>query len=411
MKPSASVSDAAPASAPTYRGSIAASAKPIDPPKPTNVATLSVIAALGLCLIGVYAIDLGESAAPSSLSRTATRQCVYIAVGLIAAIAVVIPSPRLLRRLAWPGFLGCIGLLVFLLVPFVPESIVTPRNGARGWINFGVADFQPAEVTKIAFVLVIAGYLRFRTEHRTFRGLLPLGLVTFVPVALITLQPDLGTSSLFIPALFAMLVAAGARLRHLALIVAMAALAAPAVYPVLKPHQKQRFVALFRQIQGDRTTAYDINFQSFTAQTLVGAGRIEGVPDVKARALVRYSRLPEAHNDMVFAVIVTRFGFAGGLVVLALFGLWVVGALVTAAQSREPQHRLICVGCAGFIVAQMFINVGMTVGLLPIIGITLPFVSFGGSSMLTCWLMTGLVMHAAVRRPRGPMRPSFEFDE
>ena len=369
-----------------------------------NAAWLTVLASFALSLVGIYAIDIAERPfTDRGVSGTAIRQGVFLFVGLSAMCVVLVPHYRLFRYVAWPGYLACIALLVFLLLPFVPESIVAPRNGARGWINLGVAAFQPAEVTKIAFVLTVAGYLRYRREHREFKGLIVPGLIAAVPVGLITIQPDLGSASLFVPSLFAMLLAAGARIRHLVLIVVVATLAAPAMWPVLQPHQKRRFIAIFEQIRGSDEGAQDINYQSFTAQRLVGAGGLVGVSDTKARALTRYNQLPEAHNDMIFAVITLRFGLLGGAVTLLLYMLWTVGALATAASCKDPLGRVLVVGLTLFVAVQAVINIGMTVGLLPIIGVTMPFVSYGGSSMLTSWLMTGLILNVGLRRREAPM--------
>jgi cell division protein FtsW (lipid II flippase) len=369
-----------------------------------NPAWLCVLAALALSLIGIATIDLASGGVSASgggdagLSAVAWKQVVFLLIGLIAATAVALPHYKWLSWVSLPAFAACIGLLVFLLVPFVPSSIVTARNGARAWIDLGPVDLQPSELTKIAFVLVIAHYMRYRSSHRELGGLVVPGLIAAVPVALITLQPDLGTSALFVPSLFAMLVAAGAKLRHLTLIVLAAALAAPAVYPVLKPHQKTRIVALIRQYQGDTASAQDINFQSYTAQNLIGAGGADGLAAERSRALVTFNRLPERHNDTIFAVVVNRHGFVGGVGLLLLTGLWVGAALAASAVCRTPQGRLICVGFAAFVATQMVVNVGMNIGLVPIIGITLPFVSYGGSSLLTVWLMTGLIMNVALHR-------------
>lgn len=361
---------------------------------------VTLLCSLALSLVGLYAIDLAEAATiDRSPSGTTIRQAVFLGVGLSAALFVAVPHFRLLRFVAWPAYAACVGLLIFLLIPFVPESIVTPRNGARGWINMGVTDFQPAEVTKIAFAITVAGYLRYRREHTRLRGLLAPGLIAAVPVGLITLQPDLGSASLFVPSLFAMLLAGGARLRHLILIVAIATAAAPASWPLLRPHQKVRIVGIMQQIRGSDEGAQDINFQSFTAQRLVGAGRLTGNSDASSRALVRYNRLPEAHNDMVYAVVCLRFGLVGGLAVLLIYLVWAASALMTAWHCREPFGRVLIVGLTAFIGTQTLINIGMTVGLVPIIGVTLPFVSYGGSSMLTSWIMTGLVMNVGFRRP------------
>ena len=376
---------------------------------------LSVGAAALLSLVSAYMIDVALRPAigvqAEGLAGEARKQLAFIGAGVLGAVLISLPHYRLIGRMSWALMAISIALLVFLRLPGVPESIVKPVNGQRCWINLGAFKLQPSELAKISYVLVVAHYLRFRASHRQFMGLGPLGLITAIPVGLIMLQPDLGTVVLFIPALFAMLLAAGARLRHLAVIVIAAALAAPAVYPFMQPHQKQRIMALVSQIQGDREGAFDINYQSFTAQTLTGSGGVVGNGDGHSRALVWFNKLPESHNDFIFAVIAARAGFMGGLGVLTLYVLWLAGALFTAANCKDPFGRLLCVGLFGFIATQVVINIGMNIGLLPVIGITLPFLSYGGSSMITVWLMTGLIVNVAMRKPLPPFRPSFEWEE
>ncbi|MBX3376967.1 MAG: FtsW/RodA/SpoVE family cell cycle protein [Phycisphaeraceae bacterium] len=374
---------------------------------------LCVIAALALSTISVYTIDVGlrPDAAEGGLAPRASSQLVFIAIGIFSGAAAVLPHYRLIGFLAWPAMALSVGLLVFLLLPGVPDSIVRPVNGARAWIQLGFFNLQPSELTKIAFVLVVAQYLRFRRTHRTFMGLLPIAGIAFVPLALILKQPDMGTALLFIPTLFALLVAAGARIRHLVIIVLVAALAAPAVYPVLKPYQKARIKAVISQIRGEREGAHGINYQSLTAQSLAGSGQLTGSSDAHTRALARFNPLPERHNDMIFSIVVARFGFLGGLGVLALYMLWISGALLAAAACKDPFGRLLCVGLMAFIGTQVVVNVGMNVGLLPIIGITLPFLSHGGSSMITVWIMTGLIVNVAIRKPVPPFRESFEYGD
>lgn len=373
-----------------------------------------VFASVLLSLVGVSAIDLAntDSVAPGSwLAPVAMKQARFLLIGIVAAFIIALPPYRWFGYFSWLFYAAMMAILIFLLVPLVPSSIVTPRNGARSWIDIGPIDLQPSELAKIAMVLVLARYLRFRANHRRFWGLVPPGIIAAIPVALITLQPDLGTATLFVPVLFAVLVAAGAKLKHLTLIVLLAALAAPAAYPMLKPHQKQRIEALFRQFKGDTSADQDINMQSVTAQRLIGAGGLAGQPRERAATLLKYNPLPERHNDMIFAVIADRHGFLGGVLVLTLYFAWIAGALITAGSTRDPFGRLVCVGLAAFIAGQVFINVGMNTGLLPIIGITLPYVSYGGSSLVTVWLMTGLIMNIAARRPRPPVRHSFEFHD
>lgn len=368
-----------------------------------------LLTALSLSLIGIYGVDVATHPASTGvldLSALAWKQVVFLILGLLGAVVIALPHYKLFMYIAWPLAFFSLGLLAFLLLPGVPGWLVTPINGARAWINLPLFNLQPSEPAKIAYVLFVALYLRRREPPTSFLSLIPPGLLTLIPVGLITLQPDLGTACLFVPALFGMLVTAGAHLRHLALVVVLAGLAAPVAWPFLMPHQKARFEALVQQIQGDRSRELDINFQSFVAQRLIGAGGLTGQPDDKARALVHFNRLPEAHNDMIFSVVSARFGVVGAVGVLALFLSWFAGALGVAAMCKDRFGRVAAVGIAGFIAAHVVVNVGMNIGLLPIIGVTLPFVSYGGSSMLTCWAMTGLLFNIAMRRELTPYNPA-----
>lgn len=369
-----------------------------------NVSWLSIGSALGLSALGVAAIS-------TTGQGFAMRQMVFICLGVIVAALVTIPHYRILQRLSYPFMLVTLGLLMFVLIKFVPDFLVRPRNGSRRWINLGFTDFQPSEVAKIAYILCLATYLRFRSNYRSLFGLLMLLGLTFIPLGLVLKEPDLGTSLLFLPTLFAMLVAAGARKRHIALIITLGLSIAPLTYPFLEPHQKDRIDALLAQIKGDSRYEDDIGYQGARAMTLAGAGGVFGVGKEKAAELLKYNHLPEDHNDMVFAVVCCRWGMMGAVATWVLFALFALGGLLTAGLCKDPFGRLVAVGIVAAMFAQMVINTGMNIGLLPITGMTLPFVSYGGSSMVTTWLMVGLLMSIAMRRSQYMARQSFEFDD
>ena len=380
--------------------------------RPTNPAWLVVLASIALSILGVYGIDLARNFGDiAEWDRVTIKQMQLLGVGLFAAVLIALPDYRWLSYVALGIAIFVLGLLVFLLLPGVPESIVRPRNGARGWINLGFFDLQPSELAKIAVVLVLANYLRFRSNHRRPGGLIPPAIIVFIPIGLMTLQPDLGSALTLIPALFAMLLAAGAKKRHLVIIVAAAAMAAPLSYPLLKPHQKARINGLIAQVKGEKSLDQDINFQPITAQSLVGAGGTRGTSDDRSRALVHFSRLPERHTDMIYSVLVNRFGLMGGAVILGLYAVWVFGALLTAGVAREPFGRLIIVGLSSFVAVQAIVNIAMNVGIAPIVGITLPFVSYGGSSLIVSWMMVGLIFSVSVRQTKMPQRKSFEYSD
>lgn len=389
----------------------------------TWAGTVLLASTMALIATGVYCISLTSGLERSGLSGPALRQAVFAGLGVVAAGVVALPHYRRAVYFVWPLAAVVVGLLVFVLIPWVPEEIVRPRNGARRWINLGVADFQPSELAKVAFVLVMAAYLRYRSNHRKLRGLVAPSLIAFVPMGLVLVEPDLGTALLFMPTLIAMLIAAGARLAHLisagalgagfaaAVVITSLALAPAERYPLLREHQVERIRAVMDQFTGDERFAQERGFQGRQAMTLVGAGGLAGHAEPRSRALIHFSRLPERHNDMIFAVFANRFGLVGVVGLLGLYAAWVGSALAVAARCKDPFGRLVCVGFGTLVATQMGVNVGMTLGILPITGMTLPFVSYGGSSLLMGMVMVGLVVNVSVRRPEYLWRRSFEFDE
>jgi len=382
---------------------------------------LVLFSTLALLAVGVTSIELANEMSGVSVNY-AKKQLIIAGMGLVIAFFCTIPHYKWLAYFRWP--LAAITLipLIFVLLPFVPESIVTPRNGARRWINLGLMDVQPSELVKVTYVAIMAGYLRYRDTYRRFSGLFMPAFIAFVPMSLILVEPDLGTSLLFIPALVAMLIAAGAKLSHLITTGSLAFLFAVVViaislvaaergdYPLLREHQVERIQTVVGPYLGIDSDEQGRDFQASRAKTLIGAGGTVGHAPTKAAAFVHFSRLPERHNDMIFPVIVARWGFVGAVGVIGLYVLWVGGALLVAASCKVAFGRILVVGLATMVGTQAFINIGMTLGLLPITGMTLPFVSAGGSSLLAGFMMVGLIMNVAMRRPPYLWRPSFEYD-
>lgn len=374
---------------------------------------VALIAAAALTFIGILAIATVEP-------DQATKQVQWLVISLIVAVLCALPHPRRIGLVSYPLMLFFVLLLFVIILPFMPRALVPVRNGARCWINLGFMMFQPSELAKVVFILALARYLRFRDSYRTIRGLLVPFVLMFVPMLLILKQPDLGMAILFPPALFAVLVAAGAKLRHLGTLIAIGVtlvvvnvlviLYAPDSMQVLRPHQRDRIRAMVSQAQGDRRFVNDIGFQQDRAMTLIGAGGLHGYGPQRSGLLIHLNGLPEDHNDMIFVVIVNRWGLLGGAAVVGLFALLVLSFMTVASRSKDPVARLACVGFAAIIFTQMVVNVGMTVGLLPITGITLPLVSYGGSSLMATYAMIGLVLNFGTARPAIINRPTFEFD-
>lgn len=357
-------------------------------------AWLSLAAAVLLSIAGILAIG-------TTRPDHAARQSIFLVIGVAAAAAVALPHYRVYRRAIVALALLSLALLVFVLLPFVPESIVRPRNGARAWIALGPVDFQPSELAKTAYILALASWLSATRSHRTWKGFTAILLATCVPAGLIVLEPDLGSAILFAPTMVAMLIAAGARKRHLLATLFLAAAMVPIAYAfLLKPYQRARIDSIAAQIAGDTRFEKREGFQGWRAMRLVGSGGLAGVGESHARALVRFNGLPEEHNDMIFAVVCVRWGILGGAFVWTAFLLFALGGLLVAAIHRDPFARLVAVGLVSVAFTQMTINTGMTIGLLPITGITLPFVSYGGSSLVASWIGVGLLVGIGLRPAR-----------
>jgi rod shape determining protein RodA len=374
---------------------------------------LALFSALGLTVIGLLAI---HTASPMH----AADQLRWFAVAIVVMILAMLPHPRQVSMAAVPLGVITLALLILVIFPLTPYSLVPIRNGARSWIDLKFASFQPSELAKIAFVIAISRYLRFRENYRTLRGLLVPFVIMLVPVVLILKEPDLGTALLFAPALFVVLVAAGARLAHLFSLVGIAVLIiglnVAAIYylpesmQILKKHQRDRITSMISLARNESLYVQSTAFQQYKAGLLVGSGQLNGYGAERSATIVKFNKLPEAHNDMIFAVVVNRWGFVGGALTLGLYLLMVMSFAVIAIRSKDPFTRLATMGFGGLLFTQAIINIGMTIGVLPITGITLPFISYGGSSLVTTFAIVGLVINFASRRPALVARPSFEFD-
>lgn len=322
--------------------------------------------------------------------RFLRQQVVWSLFATAVMVAVAIPNYRLLSRKSYVLFVAAVLLLV--LVYFFP-----PINGARRWIRLGPLGFQPSELAKLAFVLALAKYLTDREPSRRPVGvLLPLGLA-LAPLLLILREPDLGTAMLFIPVLFWMLFVAGTRRRDLAWLALLAALSVPLVWSQMSREQRSRVTAMFKQA-GPGDPAGADTYQLRQAKQMMALGGAWGSlwtdPGVEDPAVYH---LPEARSDFIFCVLVERLGMAGGAVALGLYGLLVWRGLAIATSTREPFGRLLAAGLTGMLAVQVVVNTAMTVGLLPVVGLSLPLVSYGGSGLMTQGVLLGLILNVSLR--------------
>ena len=361
-----------------------------------------VMCTLGLIAFGLIAIARGNQLAGHS--TLIWRQLVWIAISLpVMVVASAIPY-RNLRPLSYALFAGCLILLVAVFC-------MPPRNGACRWIPLGVIDIQPSEPTKLACIMALAHYLMYRRNYRRLPGLIPPFLLTLVPVALILREPDLGTSLLFLPVLYGMLFAAGARGWHLVAIAVLGVAAVPGLWMGMSAEQKSRIVTLFVQRDGGSIPSGDDYHLHQSKQVLALGGMwgstIAGQPVDDPAAY----HLPASRTDFAFCLIGERRGLIGCLVLLLLYAVLFARGLAIAAGTREPFGRLLAVGIVTLMAAQTIINTGMTVGLMPITGMTLPLVSYGGSSMISTCVALGLLINVAIRPGYEVTPEPFRFAE
>jgi len=373
------------------------------------VILLTSLVLTGLGLLAVWA----GGAAQGEDATLATRQVGHLLVGLVGLGIIQILGYRRIGQYAYLLFGVMLVLLTLLLVAQKVNlaPIIPARRNTFRWIVLGPINIQVSEYAKVVYILALAWYLRFRTNYRSLAGLLGPFVLTLIPLALILKEPDLGTSLLLLPTLMVMLFVAGAKTRHLSLVIALGAIAAPVFYfsPFMNPYQRERIHSLMQQDESNDRWRLGAGYQLHQSKIALGSGRLAG-QGLSEGGFFRHNLLPEEHNDFIFAVLGHQWGFIGGLAILSLYMLIIAMGLTVASSTTDPFGRLLAVGVCALICAQTIINVGMTIGLMPVTGMTLPFVSMGGSGLITNYLAIGLLIDVARPRPADLAPRPFEFD-
>jgi len=399
---------------------------------PVRICLLSSV--LLLVLIGilmVYVVGNPLDTAPETSPATNMakwaghwrKQAVFAAAGVLGFIGANLVNYRRLGAISYWLYAGILVLLLLLVtsryvvpLPFIPE-----RNGAHCWIQLGIGSLaiQPSEFCKLAHVLALAWYLRYRSNYHRFRALIGPFVLTLIPMALILIEPDLGTVMLMMPVLFIMLFMAGARVKHLLFVILLAGLASPFLWLNMQAYQRARVSAVFLQSNwvrqnaaqspalskvlvggkfSERTWQRTWGWHITRSKLAIASGGLTGQGFGRGD-FTKYNFLPERHNDFIFSVIAHQTGFLGCLVFLGLYVILAICGLEIAADNIDPFARLLAVGIVAMIIVQVLVNVGMTLGLLPITGLTLPFVSYGGSSLLVSMMAIGLLNNIGRSRP------------
>lgn len=319
------------------------------------------------------------------------RQLFYVILGLFLMFIFSFLNYRIFRDNSFI-LLGLyfFGILLLSGVLFLAKEI----RGVSSWFRIGQWSFEPVELMKVVIVLVLAKYFALRhIEVYRLRNLIISGLYILVPIILILLQPELGYVIVMVLVWLAIVVIAGIRLRHIFLLVLIGIIVLSISWSfLLHDYQKDRILSFIKPGSDPFGQDYHI-IQSIIA---IGSGKFSG-RGLGQGTQSQLNFLPEKHTDFVFANIAEEWGFTGSLFILVLFGIFLYRLVKTSLSSSNNFARLFCIGIAAMFLFQAIINIGMNMGLLPIIGIPLPFISYGGSSMIMSFIALGIVQSIAIR--------------
>ncbi len=340
---------------------------------------------LGFGILLQWSVDGAERVPPGHLLRIGLS----LAVGVFAAVQ----GERRWRAQSWPFYLLCLLLLLTVLV------LGREVNASRRWIHLpGGFTLQASEFMKVALILVLARWFAEHPRPQRFADLLYPGLIALVPMALILVEPDLGTSLTVLPIFFALCWLAGTPKRVLLPLLLAPALLAPVAWPFIENYQKERVLTWWNQEHlTDQQKAAE-GYHLWHSKIAIGTGGVSGFGWGKGPEN-RLDLLPERHNDFVFPVLAEEGGLVGSAVFLVLYSSLGFIALGWAASRRDPFTRLLLAGCGIYFFVHLVINVGVTTGLWPTTGLPIPLVSQGGSSMMAAGLMLGVAWGAARARP------------
>jgi cell division protein FtsW len=362
-------------------------------------AKVLLTAVSGLCLLGLP-IVLSASAPGAILAGGSPwsyviRQSIYMGLGAIAAVVVSRTPLAVVRKLRFALPLVAFSLLVVVFVPGLGHF----AGGSSRWIGIGPFQLQPSELMKLAIVVFAADMLARRSKRpdqwRAF--VWPLFLFMSVAAMLIVRQPDLGTAIVIGCITFSMLFAAGTQLRLLVL-PGVAVCAAGAVFALSATYSRDRLLSFVDPFAHASTSGYQV-VQSLAT---LGLGGVTG--SGVGASITPWGFLPNAHTDFVFAVIAGNLGLVGALAVLAGFGAFGWAGFRIAARERDPFARFVAIGVTCWVLAQAVINIGGVVDALPVTGIPLPFISYGGSSLVVALIGVGLLFGIARRQPAAVTR-------
>ncbi len=347
-----------------------------------------LIAILALCVLGVVMINSTTADPTRATSRLYITQLYAIVLGLFAMVFMLTLDYRTFTDKSHLIYFGMCALLVYVMFFGMVQM------GARRWIPLKLFNLQPSEFAKVAVALVLAKFFGENRGAPSWADLAVGGVLTLIPLALIAKEPDLGTAVTLLPVFFAIAYLAGMRMRIFGLLFLCLILAAPVAWKfALKDYQKSRVSTFLDPSQDAKGAGY----QQIQARITVGSGGLTGKGFKKGtQGQLRF--LPVAHNDFIFSVLAEEQGFAGVLVALGLYLFVILRALEAARLAKDRLGSYLVLGVLASFTFQVIYNITMSAGLAPVKGLTLPLMSYGGSSMIATLAGFGLVLNVRMRR-------------
>ena len=351
--------------------------------------TTVVVSLLGVLMV-YSATRQGREDAGLDPTTFLKRQAIWVVGGIVVMIAVALVDYRKFRDWAIVLYGGVVLALIAVLSPLGSEI-----RGTKGWFQFGILQLQPAEFGKLALIIMLGSFAAMFGGDLDVRRLGVALAIAVVPIALIMVQPDVGTMMVFCAITMGVLLVGGVRPRHMVALTFAGLMGVAAILNLglLEEYQKERLTAFLDQEGDTQRSAYNLDQSKIAigAGGLFGRGLFQGTQ-------TNLSYVPEQETDFIFTVVGEELGFVGTGTLLSLFAIMMWRVWRTAQLSRDYTGTLMCVGVLSMFVFQIFQNVGMTMGILPITGIPLPFVSYGGSATLAGFAAVGLVLNVHMRR-------------
>lgn len=354
----------------------------------------SAIALMLYGMLNIYLCTKGD-VAPFFFVK---KQFMWFIISMIALYFLVAIDYSVIYRYVPIFYWGSVILLLCVWIPGIGVKV----NGARGWINIGISNLQPAELAKFGIILMVAKLLEeMDYEVNNLRNIIRIGIYCMIPVSLILIQPDMGMTMVCFFIVLGMLFIAGLDRRIIiggfsALLIGLVVLWNSGL---ILPHQKARITAFMNPETDTSAQGYQLN-QSLIG---IGSGGVVGTrPSLDPEVSPGYAgtHVPEIQTDFIFAAIGEQWGFLGAMFLLLLYGILITKMINIARKAKDRFASLVCIGLVSYFLFAITQNIGMTIGLIPITGITLPLISYGGSSLLTTTMAVGLVLNIGMRKKK-----------